>query len=221
MQIETELAPKTAAVNSLRQRSLSVEGRRLPPITATRSTPHHALLPAAHAARCSPSNIRRRPVARRNLVLPTRGAALTCACPPTIRRRLPLAGKRLAFDGHGLRLGIPSARPLQPAASPYARTVTIKKFTDAETLPRRRPPQLDASKSPPRSNSPATNRAAPAAAPADQRQNLVGYSLAATQPQRCRSIKLQNIASAGEDDGLRNFNPIKGVCSVPAGNEEQ
>jgi CRISPR-associated protein Cas6 len=45
---------------------------------------------------------------------------------------LPLAGKRLVIGGHQIRLGLPVARPLEPAASLYARVVTIKKFTEPE-----------------------------------------------------------------------------------------
>ncbi len=45
---------------------------------------------------------------------------------------LPLAGKRLDIGGHQIRLGLPVARPLEPAASLYARVVTIKKFTEPE-----------------------------------------------------------------------------------------
>src|SRR6266576_5941907 len=46
--------------------------------------------------------------------------------------RLPVAGKRLDIGGHQIRLGLPVARPLEPAPSLYARVVTIKKFTEAE-----------------------------------------------------------------------------------------
>jgi CRISPR-associated protein Cas6 len=45
---------------------------------------------------------------------------------------LPLAGKRLDIGGHQIRLGLPVARPLEPAPSLYARVVTIKKFTEPE-----------------------------------------------------------------------------------------
>jgi CRISPR-associated protein Cas6 len=48
------------------------------------------------------------------------------------REVLPLAGKRLDIGGHQIRLGLPVARPLDPAPSLYARVVTIKKFTEAE-----------------------------------------------------------------------------------------
>jgi CRISPR-associated protein Cas6 len=46
------------------------------------------------------------------------------------RNVLTLAGKRLDIGGHQIRLGLPVARPLEPAPSLYARVVTIKKFTE-------------------------------------------------------------------------------------------
>jgi CRISPR-associated protein Cas6 len=47
---------------------------------------------------------------------------------------LPLAGKRLDIGGHQIRLGLPVARPLEPAPSLYARIVTIKHHTEPETF---------------------------------------------------------------------------------------
>jgi CRISPR-associated protein Cas6 len=67
------------------------------------------------------------------IVLPTRGASLRLRLPADhYGHVLPLAGKRLDIAGHPIRLGIPSARPLMPAASLYARVVIIKKFTEPE-----------------------------------------------------------------------------------------
>jgi CRISPR-associated protein Cas6 len=47
---------------------------------------------------------------------------------------LILAGKRLDIGGHQIRLGLPVARPLEPAPSLYARVVTIKHHTGPETF---------------------------------------------------------------------------------------
>ena len=67
------------------------------------------------------------------ITVPERGATLRLRIPaehyPDV---LPLAGKRLDIGGHQIRLGLPVARPLEPAASLYARVVTIKKFTEPE-----------------------------------------------------------------------------------------
>lgn len=69
------------------------------------------------------------------IVLPTRDASLRLRIPADhYGHVLPLAGRRLDINGHTIRLGIPSARPLLPAASLYARCITIKKFTEPEPL---------------------------------------------------------------------------------------
>jgi CRISPR-associated protein Cas6 len=47
---------------------------------------------------------------------------------------LPLAGKALDLAGHKIRLGVPRVLPLIPAASLKARVVTIKGFTEDDTL---------------------------------------------------------------------------------------
>jgi CRISPR-associated protein Cas6 len=67
------------------------------------------------------------------IALPERNATLRLRIPADqYRDVLPLAGKRLDIGGHQIRLGLPVARPLEPAPSLYARVVTIKKFTEAE-----------------------------------------------------------------------------------------
>lgn len=67
------------------------------------------------------------------IVLPTRGASLHLRIPADrYGYVLPLAGRRLDIAGHPIHLGIPAARPLQPARSLYARIVTIKDFNEPE-----------------------------------------------------------------------------------------
>src|SRR5881396_2538139 len=69
------------------------------------------------------------------ITLPDRGASLRFRIPAEhYRDVLPLVGKRLDVGGHQIRLGLPVARPLEPAPSLYARVVTIKKFTEAEAF---------------------------------------------------------------------------------------
>lgn len=70
------------------------------------------------------------PSGRGLIALPEHGATLRLRIPADhYRDVLPLAGKRLDIGGHQIRLGLPVARPLEPAPSLYARVVTIKKFT--------------------------------------------------------------------------------------------
>jgi CRISPR-associated protein Cas6 len=67
------------------------------------------------------------------ITLPERDATLRLRIPADhYRDVLPLAGKRLDIGGHQIRLGLPVARPLEPAPSLYARVVTIKKFTEPQ-----------------------------------------------------------------------------------------
>jgi CRISPR-associated protein Cas6 len=73
------------------------------------------------------------PSGRGLIALSERDATLRLRIPADhYRDVLPLAGKRLNIGGHLIRLGLPFARPLEPAPSLYARVVTIKKFTEAE-----------------------------------------------------------------------------------------
>ena len=51
-----------------------------------------------------------------------------------IRDVLPLAGKRLDLDSHGIRLGVPSVQTLIPAASLFSRLVTFKNADDPVTF---------------------------------------------------------------------------------------
>jgi len=73
------------------------------------------------------------PSGRGLINLPERDATLRLRIPADhYRDILLLAGKRLDISGHQIRLGLPEARPLEPASSLYARVVTIKKFTEPE-----------------------------------------------------------------------------------------
>jgi CRISPR-associated protein Cas6 len=51
-----------------------------------------------------------------------------------IPRVLPLAGKALKVLGENLRLGVPKVHALRPAATLYARTVTIKNATQPDAF---------------------------------------------------------------------------------------
>lgn len=63
--------------------------------------------------------------------LPNRTAKLRLRIPADkFGEVLSLAGKRLEIDGYSIRLGIPTAKPLLPASSLYARIVTIRKFME-------------------------------------------------------------------------------------------
>jgi CRISPR-associated protein Cas6 len=123
---------------------------------------------------------------------------------------LPLAGRRLDLSGHVIRLGIPSARPLLPAPSLYARAVTIKKFTDPE-------PFLDAA----RRQLDALSVNATLELPLDEQgrfrrrilkihdKTIVGFSLAVHGLSDDDSLLLQSVGIGGRRTmGCGLFNPI-------------
>lgn len=145
------------------------------------------------------------------IVLATRGATLRLRLPADhYGQVLPLAGRRLDISGHTIRLGIPIARPLQPASSLYARIVTIKKFTDAA-------PFLDAA----RRQLDALGINANLELPTDEQdrprrriimihgKSVVGFSLAAHDLNDEDSIRLQSVGIGGRRAmGCGIFNPI-------------
>lgn len=145
------------------------------------------------------------------IALPTRGAFLHLRIPADhYGRVLPLAGRRLDIGGQIIRLGIPSAHPLLPSGSLYARCVTIKKFTDPE-------PFLDAA----RRQLDALNINATLELPLDEQgryrrrvlkihdKTVVGFSLAAHSMNDGDSLCLQSTGIGGRRAmGCGHFNPI-------------
>jgi CRISPR-associated protein Cas6 len=145
------------------------------------------------------------------IVLPTRGAHLRLRLPADhYSQVLPLAGRRLDISGHIIRLGIPIARPLQPASSLYARIVTIKKFTDPA-------PFLDAA----RRQLDALGINATLELPLDEQgrprrrivnihgKSIVGFSLATHNLSDEDSLRLQSSGIGGRCVmGCGIFNPI-------------
>jgi CRISPR-associated protein Cas6 len=146
------------------------------------------------------------------IVLPTRGASFLRLRIPADRygHVLPLAGRRLDISGHSLRLGIPLARPILPAASLYARIVTIKKFLDAD-------PFLDAA----RRQLNALGINATLELPTDEQsrprrriitiqgKHVVGFSLAAHNLGDEDSLRLQSVGIGGRRAmGCGHFNSI-------------
>jgi CRISPR-associated protein Cas6 len=147
------------------------------------------------------------------IVLPTRGASLRLRIPADhYGHVLPLAGRRLDISGHTIHLGIPTARPLQPASSLYARCVTIKKFTGPESF-------LDAA----RRQLSTLGITATLELPLDEQgrfrrriltikdKAIVGFSLAAHDLSDDDSLLLQSVGIGGRRAmGSGVFNPIAG-----------
>jgi CRISPR-associated protein Cas6 len=145
------------------------------------------------------------------IVLPTRGATLRLRIPADrYGHVIPLAGRRLDISGHPIRLGIPTARPLTPAPSLYARSVTIKKFTEPEPFLEAARRQLDA-----------LGLTATLELPTDEQgrfrrriitiqgKHVVGFSLAVHGLNDEDSLHLQTSGIGGRRAmGCGHFNPI-------------
>jgi CRISPR-associated protein Cas6 len=123
---------------------------------------------------------------------------------------LPLAGKRLDIGGHQIRLGLPSARPLEPSSSLYARIVTIKKFTEPEPFLEAVNRQLDS-----------LDVKGTAELPRDEQgryrrrivtihgKTVVGFSVAVHDLNDDDSLKLQSFGIGGRRAmGCGIFNPV-------------
>ena len=145
------------------------------------------------------------------ITLPERGATLRLRIPADhYRDVLQLAGKRLDVGGHQIRLGLPVARPLEPAPSLYARVVTIKKFTEPESFLEAVNRQLDL-----------LGVKGTAELPRDEQgryrrrivtihgKSVVGFSVAVDDFNDDDSIKLQSFGVGGRRAmGCGIFNPI-------------
>lgn len=145
------------------------------------------------------------------IALPTRGGTFHLRLPAAhYARVLPLAGRRLDIGGHIVTLGIPTARPLTPAASLYARCVTIKNFTDPESFLDAARRQLDHLGIAATLELPHDEQARPRRRILSIKRNkIVGFSLAAHDLSDDDSLLLQTHGIGGRRAmGCGIFNPI-------------
>ncbi len=154
------------------------------------------------------------------IALPTRhAAALHLRLPAAaFGKVIPLAGSRLDIDGHQLTLGLPTARPLTPAASLYARFVSIRNSTEPEPFLDAARRQLDAL---------GIANTATLELPRDEQgrfrrrilkikyATIVGFSLAAHNLSDDDSLKLQTHGLGGRRKmGCGIFNPIRQTAAT-------
>lgn len=154
------------------------------------------------------------------IVLPTRGAHLRLRIPADrYGHVLPLAGRRLDISGHTIRLGLPTARPLTPAPSLYARCVTIKKFTDPEPFFDAARRQLDALGLTATLDLPTDEQGRPRRRIITiQGKHVVGFSLAAHGLNDEDSLRLQTSGIGGRRAmGCGHFNPIANKAALEKG----
>jgi CRISPR-associated protein Cas6 len=144
------------------------------------------------------------------IALPSRGAGLNLRLPADkFGEVLPLAGKRLEIDGHTIRLGIPFARPLTPAASLYSRIVTFRNSLEIpkflETAKREfAEKEIEATLELPKEGRSRQRRIITI-----KGQKIVGFSLITHGLNDEDSIKLQSLGIGGRRSmGCGIFNPI-------------
>ena len=198
-----------------------VHGRTL---TADHGYALHAaittLLPSLHSAQgFAVELISGIPWREGTIALPTRGGNLYLRIPADrdhYAAILPLAGQRLDIAGHRITLGIPSARPLTPATSLYARMVTIKNSHDPEPFIAAAEHKLatlgiTATLELPRDNQDRPRRRILTI----KRARIVGFSLAAHNLSDDDSLRLQSHGIGGRRAmGCGIFNPIKRLTAA-------
>lgn len=120
-----------------------------------------------------------------------------------------LAGKRLVIDDHSIRLGIPTARPLQPSANLYSRIVTIRGFMEVPEFLEAANRQLAELKITAKLELPAEDRSRFRRILTVKDKKIVGFSLVAHGLNDEDSIKLQSHGIGGRRAmGCGIFNPI-------------
>ena len=156
------------------------------------------------------------------IALPTRGAMLKLRLPADgFGKVLPLAGKRLEIDGYFIRLGIPLARPLQPAASLYARIVTIRPFTEPEPFLAAANKQLETLGIKARLELPKNETTRFRRIITIHGKKIVGFSLVAHDLSDEDSLKLQAVGIGGRRKmGCGLFNPIVAKTSERGGRSD-
>ena len=123
---------------------------------------------------------------------------------------IPLAGKRLEIDGHQIRLGIPTARPLLPAAKLYSRIVTIRGFMEVPEFLAAANRQLNEMEITAKLELPSEDRSRFRRILTVKDKKIVGFSLIAHGLSDEDSIKLQSHGIGGRRAmGCGIFSPIR------------
>ncbi len=122
---------------------------------------------------------------------------------------IALAGKRMEIEGHTIRLGIPTARPLLPSAKLYSRIVTIRGFMEVPEFLEAANRQLSEMEITAKLELPAEDRSRFRRILTVKDKKIVGFSLVAHGLSDEDSIKLQSHGIGGRRAmGCGIFNPI-------------
>lgn len=122
---------------------------------------------------------------------------------------IPLAGKRLEIDGHTIRLGIPTARPIVSSAELYSRIVTIRGFMEVPEFLQAANRQLKELEINAELELPKEDRSRSRRILTVKDKKIVGFSLVARGLKDEDSIRLQSYGIGGRRAmGCGIFNPV-------------
>lgn len=150
------------------------------------------------------------PFDRGLIVLPTRNARMNLRIPADkFGDVIPLAGKRLDIDGHPIRLGIPTARPLTPASMLYSRIVTFRNSMEIPKFLETAQKELAEKEIAATLELPKEGRSRQRRIITIKGKKIVGFSLIAHGLTDEDSLKLQSLGLGGRRSmGCGIFNPI-------------
>lgn len=133
---------------------------------------------------------------------------------------IQLAGKRLELDGHSIRIGIPTARPLTPSATLYSRIVTIRGFMEVPEFLEAAKRQLTELEINAKLELPNQDRSRFRRILTVKDKKIVGFSLIARGLNDEDSLKLQSHGIGGKRAmGCGIFNPIRKFVGFEGENE--
>ncbi|CAN5385686.1 type I-MYXAN CRISPR-associated protein Cas6/Cmx6 [soil metagenome] len=154
------------------------------------------------------------------IVLPNRGAKLNLRIPADkFGEVIPLAGKQLDVDGYKIRLGIPTAKPLDSAKILYSRIVTIRGFMEVPEFLEAAKRQLEELNINAKLELPAEDMSRHRRIITIKDKKIVGFSLVAKNLNDEDSLKLMAYGIGGRRAmGCGIFNPIRKFTDVEGGN---
>lgn len=155
------------------------------------------------------------------ILLPNRGAKLNLRIPADkFGEVIPLAGKQLDLDGYKIRLGIPTARPLDSAKILYARIVTIRGFMEIREFLEAAKRQLEELNIYATLELPAEDMSRHRRIITIKDKKIVGFSLVAKNLNDEDSLKLQAYGIGGRRTmGCGIFNPVYKPKNFEGGND--
>lgn len=150
------------------------------------------------------------PFDRGLIILPNRGAILNLRIPADkFGEVIPIAGKQLEIEGHKIRLGIPTAKPLTPSPELYSRIVTIRGFMEVPEFLEAAKRQLEELNIKATLELPAEDMSRHRRIITIKDKKIVGFSLVAKNLSDEDSLKLQAYGIGGRRAmGCGIFNPI-------------